>query len=72
MLDAVEKDFKMEKYATLPGYANGLGMVARGLLRAVGPRGLSARLIGKGCGGASAPPFCSRASARPQKNPDAL
>jgi len=27
--DAVEKDFKMEKYATLPGYANGLGMVAR-------------------------------------------
>ena len=22
--DAVEKDFKMEKYATLPGYANGL------------------------------------------------
>ena len=27
--DAVEKDFKMEKYATLPGYANGLPMVAR-------------------------------------------
>jgi glyoxylase-like metal-dependent hydrolase (beta-lactamase superfamily II) len=27
--DAVEKDFKMEKYATLPGYAAGLGMVAR-------------------------------------------
>ena len=27
--DAVEKDFKMEKYATLPGYQNGLGMVAR-------------------------------------------
>ena len=27
--DAVEKDFKMEKYATLPGYAAGLPMVAR-------------------------------------------
>jgi glyoxylase-like metal-dependent hydrolase (beta-lactamase superfamily II) len=27
--DEVEKNFKMEKYATLPGYANGLGMVAR-------------------------------------------
>jgi glyoxylase-like metal-dependent hydrolase (beta-lactamase superfamily II) len=27
--DAVERDFKMEKYATLPGYQNGLGMVAR-------------------------------------------
>jgi hypothetical protein len=27
--DAVEKDFKMEKYATLPGYQAGLGMVAR-------------------------------------------
>jgi glyoxylase-like metal-dependent hydrolase (beta-lactamase superfamily II) len=27
--DTVEKEFKMEKYATLPGYANGLGMVAR-------------------------------------------
>ena len=27
--DQVEKEFKMEKYATLPGYANGLGMVAR-------------------------------------------
>jgi glyoxylase-like metal-dependent hydrolase (beta-lactamase superfamily II) len=27
--DTVEKEFKMEKYATLPGYANGLPMVAR-------------------------------------------
>ena len=27
--DTVEKEFKMEKYATLPGYANGLGFVAR-------------------------------------------
>ncbi len=27
--DAVEKDFQMPKYATLPGYQNGLGMVAR-------------------------------------------
>src|SRR5947199_6154386 len=27
--DAVEKDFKMEKYATLPGYAAGLPLVAR-------------------------------------------
>ncbi len=27
--DAVEKDFKLEKYATLPGYAAGLPMVAR-------------------------------------------
>jgi hypothetical protein len=27
--DTVEKEFKIEKYATLPGYANGLGMVAR-------------------------------------------
>jgi glyoxylase-like metal-dependent hydrolase (beta-lactamase superfamily II) len=27
--DAVEKDFKMPKYATLPGYEAGLGMVAR-------------------------------------------
>src|SRR5947209_14200239 len=27
--DAVEKDFKMEKYATLPGYQAGLPMVAR-------------------------------------------
>jgi hypothetical protein len=26
---AVEKDSKIEKYATLPGYANGLPMVAR-------------------------------------------
>jgi glyoxylase-like metal-dependent hydrolase (beta-lactamase superfamily II) len=27
--DAVEKDFQMPKYATLPGYQAGLGMVAR-------------------------------------------
>jgi glyoxylase-like metal-dependent hydrolase (beta-lactamase superfamily II) len=27
--DQVEKEFKMEKYATLPGYANGLQFVAR-------------------------------------------
>jgi glyoxylase-like metal-dependent hydrolase (beta-lactamase superfamily II) len=27
--DAVEKDFQMPKYANLPGYQNGLGMVAR-------------------------------------------
>ena len=27
--DQVEKEFKLEKYATLPGYANGLGFVAR-------------------------------------------
>ena len=27
--DTVEKEFKMEKYATLPGYASGLGFVAR-------------------------------------------
>jgi glyoxylase-like metal-dependent hydrolase (beta-lactamase superfamily II) len=27
--DTVEKEFKMEKYATLPGYANGLQFVAR-------------------------------------------
>ena len=27
--DTVEKEFKMEKYATLPGYQAGLGMVAR-------------------------------------------
>ena len=26
---AVEKDFQMPKYATLPGYQNDLGMVAR-------------------------------------------
>jgi glyoxylase-like metal-dependent hydrolase (beta-lactamase superfamily II) len=27
--DTAEKEFKLEKYATLPGYANGLGFVAR-------------------------------------------
>ena len=27
--DTVEKDFQMPKYATLPGYQAGLGMVAR-------------------------------------------
>ena len=39
--DAVEKDFKMEKYATLPGYQNGLGDGGAALLRPVGPRRLS-------------------------------
>jgi hypothetical protein len=27
--DTVEKEFKLPKYATLPGYEAGLGMVAR-------------------------------------------
>ena len=27
--DDAEKEFKLEKYATLPGYAAGLGFVAR-------------------------------------------
>ena len=35
--DEAEKDFKLEKYATLPGYAAGLGFVGAPLLRPVGP-----------------------------------
>ena len=43
--DAVEKDFKMQKYATLPGYAERPRHGGAALLRAVGPRDLSRRIM---------------------------